>query len=204
MSVKFHSGPNGPGQCTASSKPCPFGGESGTDNHYGTMEEAAAAFESTMEEKYGLNVTVERPEGGFGFDKGTELFGWDGSNSPYGHGVSAKVSKVSDDGAGVSVDLDFYDVTHTDTDAVISQAIVRLNEKGFDGDNVSFNIVSKHGWENSDAVYDPEWDDDEDFPSVDFPLEAGQNSLYGEAVKKDGRWVSGINAESYGFSDPED
>lgn len=201
MGVRFHSGPNGPGRCTAQPGNCRFGGESGGENHYSSMEEAASAFESTMEEKYGLSVTVERPEGGFGFDSGTELFDWDGSNSPYGHAVTAKVGEVSEDGTTVSVDLDFYTLDDTDTDAVISEAIIRLSEKGFDGEKISFNIESKYGWENSDAVYDPEWDEDEDFPSVDYPLEAGWNTLYGEAVKKNGSWVSGLDAEGYGFSE---
>lgn len=46
MSNNFHAGPNGPGKCTASKQACPFGGQSGSENHYESFEEAAAAFEA--------------------------------------------------------------------------------------------------------------------------------------------------------------
>lgn len=51
MSNNFHAGPNGPGICTASKQACPFGGESGSENHYGTLEEATAAFEAQNSDK---------------------------------------------------------------------------------------------------------------------------------------------------------
>lgn len=54
MSNRFHAGPNGAGECTASKRACPYGGESGNDNHYDTFEEAQASFESRNAHK---NVT---------------------------------------------------------------------------------------------------------------------------------------------------
>ena len=36
------------GKCRAHKEPCPFGGESGTDNHYDTFEEARAAYEKSQ------------------------------------------------------------------------------------------------------------------------------------------------------------
>jgi len=40
------------GACKATKGNCPFGGESGEDNHYATREEATAASEKFMEDKY--------------------------------------------------------------------------------------------------------------------------------------------------------
>lgn len=40
------------GVCKASKEACPFGGESGEENHYATREEAVAASEKMMAEKY--------------------------------------------------------------------------------------------------------------------------------------------------------
>lgn len=51
MSDNFHAGPNGPGKCTASKQACPFGGESGSENHYASLEEATAAFEAQNSDK---------------------------------------------------------------------------------------------------------------------------------------------------------
>jgi hypothetical protein len=51
MSNNFHAGPNGPGKCTASVQACPFGGESGTENHFETMEAATAGFEKMNSDK---------------------------------------------------------------------------------------------------------------------------------------------------------
>lgn len=51
MSNAFHAGPNGPGKCTASVKACPFGGESGTVNHFETMDAATAGFEKMNSDK---------------------------------------------------------------------------------------------------------------------------------------------------------
>lgn len=51
MSNAFHAGPNGPGKCTASVQACPFGGESGTENHFETMDAATAGFEKMNSDK---------------------------------------------------------------------------------------------------------------------------------------------------------
>lgn len=52
--VRFHIGANGPDICRADptnprAKGCPFGGESGTENHFSTMEEAGRVYEQQME-----------------------------------------------------------------------------------------------------------------------------------------------------------
>lgn len=44
---KFHSGPNGPGKCSATEGRCPFGGDSGQENHFDSMQEAEKAFENS-------------------------------------------------------------------------------------------------------------------------------------------------------------
>jgi hypothetical protein len=52
--VRYHLGPQGPGVCrvdtgNARSKGCPFGGESGSENHFATMAEAEVAYADQME-----------------------------------------------------------------------------------------------------------------------------------------------------------
>lgn len=52
--VRFHIGSNGPDICRADpsnpkAKGCPFGGQSGDENHFATMSEAEAAYEQRME-----------------------------------------------------------------------------------------------------------------------------------------------------------
>jgi len=52
--VRYHLGPQGPGVCrvdkgNARSKGCPFGGESGSENHFATMAEAEVAYAEQME-----------------------------------------------------------------------------------------------------------------------------------------------------------
>lgn len=51
MSKRFHIGSNGPGECTATVKACPFGGESGSENHYDTWSDAVSAFHLQNSEK---------------------------------------------------------------------------------------------------------------------------------------------------------
>lgn len=48
MQKRFHIGSKGPSPCDASKQKCPFGGETGSDNHYPTLEKAQAAFETSM------------------------------------------------------------------------------------------------------------------------------------------------------------
>lgn len=52
--ARFHIGSNGPDICRAdpsnpNAKGCPFGGESGTEDHFSTMAEAEVAYEKRME-----------------------------------------------------------------------------------------------------------------------------------------------------------
>lgn len=52
--VRYHVGPQGPGICRVDlsnprSKGCPFGGESGSENHFATMAEAESAYAEKME-----------------------------------------------------------------------------------------------------------------------------------------------------------
>lgn len=61
---EFHVGPNGPAPCSVDpgnprSTGCPFGGDSGTDNHFKTMSEAEDSYAKQMEEKgHGLFATA--------------------------------------------------------------------------------------------------------------------------------------------------
>ena len=59
MGKRFHIGDNGPFICKVdpsnpNSRGCPFGGESGNENHFDSMEEAKKVFESRMEKESGL------------------------------------------------------------------------------------------------------------------------------------------------------
>ncbi len=52
--VRYHLAPQGPDICRADpsnpkAKGCPYGGESGSENHFNTMAEAEAAYEQKME-----------------------------------------------------------------------------------------------------------------------------------------------------------
>ncbi len=50
MAAKFHvNGKGEAGKCSASNGKCPFGGETGTENHYDTVEQAQAAAEKLLE-----------------------------------------------------------------------------------------------------------------------------------------------------------
>lgn len=59
---KYHVGPNGPGPCKAEKGNCPYGGESGEENHYNSMEEAEQAYEQELEESYGSFTTYDYDE----------------------------------------------------------------------------------------------------------------------------------------------
>lgn len=48
MANRFHLGTRGPSPCAAVKGNCPFGGESGSENHFHTLTEAAAAYETSM------------------------------------------------------------------------------------------------------------------------------------------------------------
>lgn len=52
MSQTYHVNPTSgeASKCRASVKPCPFGGDSGTENHYDSMEEARTAYENSQEQ----------------------------------------------------------------------------------------------------------------------------------------------------------
>jgi len=45
MARSFHFGTKGPSPCSAQQGNCPYGGESGQDNHFDTLADAAAAYE---------------------------------------------------------------------------------------------------------------------------------------------------------------
>lgn len=62
MSSKYHIGKNGPSVCGARVKPCPLGGEIGTENHYLTKEEAQAAYEAQLEQEYGDKTITKQEE----------------------------------------------------------------------------------------------------------------------------------------------
>lgn len=59
-----HIGPNGPGDCGAGNGRCPYGGDSGRDDHFDTVEEATAVWEARMASAnppIGLKKVVSRP-----------------------------------------------------------------------------------------------------------------------------------------------
>jgi len=184
---RFHTGPNGPGPCRAQSggRGCPFDPNATGENHYDSMEKAVAAFEDKMANEYGLNVTVEKPEHGWDISEGKELFSY--SNSIHGTSVDAKVANIDEDGTA-TVALDFYAIDEGDSDAVIDDVLSRLDESGYGNDEVNFEITSKYGIDRSEAIYDPEYEDDE--PDVKYPLElGGVGKAYGVARRgSDGKW----------------
>lgn len=57
---KYHVGPNGPGKCTAEEGNCPYGGDSGLENHFDTMEKAQEHYERRLSDKYRDTATVSR------------------------------------------------------------------------------------------------------------------------------------------------
>ena len=59
MAAKFHvNGKGEAGKCSASNGKCPFGGETGTENHYDTVEQAQAAAEKQLSDQHGAVTTV--------------------------------------------------------------------------------------------------------------------------------------------------
>lgn len=48
MAKRFHLGTRGPSACAAVKGNCPFGGESGSENHFNTLAEAAGEYETSM------------------------------------------------------------------------------------------------------------------------------------------------------------
>lgn len=59
--AKFHIKENGePGECHAQEGNCPRGGESGSDNHFNTQEEAQAYADKKNVEEYGLTSTLNK------------------------------------------------------------------------------------------------------------------------------------------------
>lgn len=57
---KYHIGKNGPAVCRAEKGECPYGGETGVEEHYETFEEAQEVFEEMMENTIGTFATVKR------------------------------------------------------------------------------------------------------------------------------------------------
>lgn len=61
--AKFHINKHGvPAPCKATKGNCPYGGESGTENHYDTQEEAQVAADKANEEKHGILPNVPQPK----------------------------------------------------------------------------------------------------------------------------------------------
>lgn len=61
---KYHVNPNSgePGDCGADKGNCPFGGDSGIENHYDSAEEAQKASEKILDEKFGATKKLSRKE----------------------------------------------------------------------------------------------------------------------------------------------
>lgn len=61
--TKFHINSKGvPAPCKAAKGNCPFGGSSGIDNHYDTIEEAQEVADKINEEKHGILPKVDKPK----------------------------------------------------------------------------------------------------------------------------------------------
>lgn len=65
MAKRFHIGENGPGECgvdpsNPNSRGCPFGGESGDENHFDSMKEAQDAFEKKMGDEFGEFTSTQK------------------------------------------------------------------------------------------------------------------------------------------------
>lgn len=56
--MKSHIGPNGPSRCKAEKGNCPFGGESGEENHFNTIREAREEYDRRMSETHGVVTTL--------------------------------------------------------------------------------------------------------------------------------------------------
>lgn len=99
---KYHIGINGPGACRARVRVCPLGGESGTENHFDSKDEAAAVHQKMLSEEHGLLKTSKRlsedsdsellspieiaiPEKAVPFDEFVKIYG------EYGKGASNTV-----------------------------------------------------------------------------------------------------------------
>lgn len=59
--MRYHIGKNGPSPCRAK-KSCPFGGDTGYDNHYATQEEARIAFEHMNKNSMLPRATTNFPQ----------------------------------------------------------------------------------------------------------------------------------------------
>lgn len=66
MAGSIHNGPNGPGPCGAKpgGRGCPFDPEGTGENHFGTQEEAQAAYTAKMELEHGETATSTKKKGG--------------------------------------------------------------------------------------------------------------------------------------------
>lgn len=64
MATRFHVGTRGPAACSAQKGNCPFGGESGSENHFSSLSAAAEAFEDSM----GGSLSTPLSKDAVGFD----------------------------------------------------------------------------------------------------------------------------------------
>lgn len=98
---KFHvNGEGATGQCGAKEGNCPFGGDSGQENHYATKAEAEDAAQAMLSEKYG-SFKTEKKQSGFvepsfkevpGYGRGSS--GWRGSKRPDKYLPNKEVAKL--------------------------------------------------------------------------------------------------------------
>lgn len=56
---KFHISDRGASPCDATVGTCPYGGETGIEDHYDSFEEAQKVFEANMDKIYGANASIQ-------------------------------------------------------------------------------------------------------------------------------------------------
>lgn len=61
--MSFHVGPKGPGECGVTVGTCPYGGASGTENHFGSLDAAGEVFAARQKAEHGAFCTVSRKKG---------------------------------------------------------------------------------------------------------------------------------------------
>lgn len=57
---KYHIGINGASACRARTRPCPLGGESGSENHFSTKEAAESFYQNSLSSKHGSVTTLKK------------------------------------------------------------------------------------------------------------------------------------------------
>lgn len=110
---KFHINKHGiPAPCKATKGNCPYGGSTGSENHYDSMEEAQKVVNKLNEKKYGIlpgediNKKIIKTEDGATLKKGDIVFRFVDNN----HEFLYADAEEADEAANMSSDdSDFYE-----------------------------------------------------------------------------------------------